>query len=109
MDWGTFWISLGFHFCIKNNWVPLISARCVNPFAEEGAKTIAFEICEELNWKVPDWVCTPIGGGGLISELWQGFKEFYEIGLINSLPKLAGFQSGGFQQVAWAFQQNLKS
>ena len=81
----------------------------LNAFRLEGQKTMMYRMLDYLNWKVPDWVCTPIGGGGLISELWQGFKEFYEIGLINSLPKLAGFQSGGFQQVAWAFQQNLKS
>lgn len=94
-------------FCIEKNWVPLISARCVNPFAEEGAKTIAYEICDDLNWNVPDWVCLPIGGGGLLSEVWKGFLEMKTLGLIEKLPRLAGFQSGSFQHVALAFRREL--
>ncbi len=94
--------------CIKKNWVPLISARCVNPFAEEGAKTIAYEICDDLNWNVPDWICLPIGGGGLLSEVWKGFLEMKTLGLIERLPKLAGFQSGSFQHVALAFKRKLE-
>ncbi len=95
--------------CIKKGWVPLISARCINPFAEEGAKTIAYEICEDRNWNVPDWVCVPIGGGGLISELWKGFLEMKTLDFIDDLPKLAGFQSGSFQHVALAFQRQMKT
>lgn len=94
-------------FCIEKNWVPLISARCANPFAEEGAKTIAYEICEDLNWNVPDWVCLPIGGGGLLSEVWKGFLEMKTLGLIERLPRLAGFQSSSFQHVALAFKREL--
>ncbi|MHA1717397.1 MAG: pyridoxal-phosphate dependent enzyme [Promethearchaeota archaeon] len=96
-------------FCIDNGWVPLISARCVNPFAEEGAKTMAYEICEAMDWTAPDWICAPIGGGGLLSELWKGCKEMEEMGLIDRTPRIAGFQSGSFQQVAHAYLYGSKT
>jgi len=60
-----------------------------NPYVLEGVKTIAFEIAEQLSWRVPDWVIIPAGNGGLLISLWKGFWELRELNLVNSMPKFA--------------------
>ena len=44
-----------------------------NPYTREGKKTSAFEICEQLNWEVPDKVFVSVGDGNIISGVWKGF------------------------------------
>lgn len=77
----------------KYNYHHLSTAAPVNPYQMEGSKTVGFEICEQLNWEMPDWVATPIGGGGLLTSNWKAFNEFYKLGLIDSLPKMVGVQA----------------
>ncbi len=64
-----------------------------NPYTREGKKTCAFEICEELDWRVPDKVFVPVGDGNIISGIWKGFKDLKEIGFIDRLPQLVAVQS----------------
>ena len=70
------------------------SAFHYNPVAMEAVKTIAFEICEQLGG-APDQVFVPIAGGGLLSAIWKGFREFRKLGQIELLPKVNGVQSAG--------------
>jgi threonine synthase len=65
----------------------------LNPLVVEAQKTISFEINEQL--AVPDWVIVPMGSGGTIYSLWKGFKELKQLGLTNSLPRMAGVQTEG--------------
>ncbi|MEM0063370.1 MAG: pyridoxal-phosphate dependent enzyme, partial [Ignisphaera sp.] len=65
-----------------------------NPWRLEGQKTIAFEIVDELS-EVPEAVVVPVGNAGNISAIWKGFKELYNYGLINKLPKMIGVQAEG--------------
>ena len=60
--------------CEINNWLMLITARSNSPHSMEGAKTIAYEICQQLNGEVPDVVYVPVGGGGLISSHLERFQ-----------------------------------
>jgi len=69
---------------------------CDNPFLLEGEKTTAFEIIEELRWKVPDWIIVPCGSGGHLSMIWKGIEELREIGLIDKAPRLVGVQPSAF-------------
>lgn len=62
----------------------------INPLRPEGDKVTAVEICRDLKWTPPDWIFVPVGNGSHLSGLWKGFKELYELGIINSLPKMAG-------------------
>lgn len=62
----------------------------INPVRTEGDKSTAVEICRDLKWTPPDWVFVPVGNGSHLSGLWKGFWELYELGMINSLPKMAG-------------------
>jgi len=64
-----------------------------NPYTREGKKTAALEICEQLNWQVPDKVIVSVGDGNIISGLWKGFCDFYHIGFIDRLPQLIGVQA----------------
>lgn len=66
----------------------------VNPWRLEGQKTLAFEIVDQLG-RVPDIVAVPMGNCGNISAIWKGFKEFYESGIIDRLPRMFGVQAEG--------------
>lgn len=86
-----------------NEYYPLNS---FNPWRLEGQKTIAYEIIDELG-VIPDYVVVPVGNAGNISAIWKGFKELYELGLINELPKLVGVQAEGAAPIATAWLQGL--
>jgi len=70
-------------------------STAINPYLGEGKKTGALEICEQLNWQVPDYVFVPVGDGCILQGVWKGFKEFYELMLIDRLPKIIGVQAEG--------------
>ena len=78
-------------FCSRNQLVPMTTARSVNPFMVEGAKTIAYEICADLG-RCPDIVAAPVGGGGLVGGLHEGFCDLLEIGLIEQIPSIVAGQ-----------------
>jgi threonine synthase len=62
----------------------------------EGSKTMAFEIVEQLGWRVPTAVVAPMAGGALVTKLHRGFREFSEAGLFEgALPRIHGAQAAG--------------
>jgi threonine synthase len=70
----------------------------------EGSKTVAFEIAEQLGWRLPDAVACPIASGALYSKVHQGFGELLELGLVEGpAPRLYGGQAEGCAPVANAF------
>ncbi|MEM0312940.1 MAG: threonine synthase [Candidatus Bathyarchaeia archaeon] len=77
----------------------------INPFRLEGQKTIAYEICDQLNGRVPDRVIVPVGNAGNISAIWKGFAEFYKLDMINGLPKMTGIQAEGAAPIAMAVKK----
>jgi threonine synthase len=68
-------------------------------FRREGQKSQGYEIVEQLRWRVPDYIVVPIGCGTNSSAIWQGFKDYYEVGLIDRLPKLIAVQAEGCSTV----------
>ncbi len=76
-----------------------------NPYTREGKKTAAFEICEQLNWKAPDWLLVSVGDGNILSGIWKGFYELHKIGLIEKLPKMAGIQSDQSDAIYRSFEK----
>lgn len=72
--------------------------------ARESMKTIAYEIVEELGWRAPDWYIQAVSGGMGPLGVYQGFKEMYEMGLINKVPKLAIIQAEGCAPMVNAFK-----
>ena len=70
----------------------------------EGSKTLAYEIAEQLDWRLPDVVVSPIASGSLYSKLNQGFSDLLELGLVGgSVPQLVGGRAAGCAPVATAF------
>jgi len=82
-------------------------STAVNPFNLEGKKTVSFEICEQLNFEVPDYIFVPVGDGCIISGVWKGFVDFYNVSLIDKLPKLIACQAEGSASIANAFLKKL--
>jgi threonine synthase len=66
-----------------------------NPYTREGKKTVSFELCEQLDWQVPDLVVVPVGDGNILSGVWKGFVEFQRLGFIERTPKLLAVQAEG--------------
>jgi threonine synthase len=78
--------------------------------AAEGAKTIAYEIVEQLGGVTPDAVVAPVASGTLFAKLAQGFDEAGCVGLSEgSRPRLIGAQAGGCPPLAaaWADDRPL--
>ena len=73
---------------------PVELVNSVNPYRLEGQKTAAFEICEDLAG-APDYLAIPVGNAGNISAYWKGFKEYRDAGLVETTPKMIGFQAEG--------------
>ncbi|MEW5945773.1 MAG: threonine synthase, partial [bacterium] len=73
-----------------------------NPFTREGKKTCAYEICEQLQWQAPDKVFVPAGDGNILSGLWKGFVDLYELNMTDKLPQMIAVQSDRSAAIARA-------
>jgi threonine synthase len=73
---------------------PIVLVNSLNPYRIEGQKTGAFEICDVLG-RAPDYHYIPVGNAGNITAYWQGYREYHEAGLIESLPGMMGWQAEG--------------
>lgn len=67
----------------------------INPFRIEGQKTVAFELAEQLEWRVPDHLVMPGGNLGNSSAFGKGFRELLKSGLIDRQPKITVVQAEG--------------
>lgn len=67
----------------------------INPFRIEGQKTVAFELAEQLGWRVPDRLVLPGGNLGNSSALGKGCRELFKNGLIDRQPKITVVQAAG--------------
>ncbi|WP_410765357.1 threonine synthase [Haloferax sp. DFSO60] len=75
-----------------------------NPFRHDGAKTIAYEIAEQLDWSAPDWVVTPVATGELLVGVHKGFRDLVALGLLDSMPRLVAAQPAGCAPVSTAWE-----
>jgi threonine synthase len=76
----------------------------INPFRIEGQKSLAYEVCDQLNQESPDRVVVPVGNAGNISAVWKGFTEFHKLGFIETLPRMTGIQAVGAAPIVQAIK-----
>ena len=85
-----------------------------NPFTAEGKKTGAFEIWEQVGRHLgsgdkPLCIFTSVGDGNIISGLHKGFKDLYELGWLEQMPRLFGIQSELSAAIANAYAANTET
>jgi threonine synthase len=82
----------------------------VNPFRIEGQKTIGFELLQDMEWELPDWIVLPGGNLGNSSAIAKGLGELFELGLIPRLPRIAVVQAAGANPLwrAWSRGRDLE-
>jgi threonine synthase len=76
----------------------------------EGKKTVAFEMCEQLAWQVPDLVFVPVGNGCILGSVYKGFFDLLQLGWIERMPRLIGVQAqnSNFMYRAWRSDQPMQ-
>jgi len=78
-----------------------------NPYRDEGKKSYAYEMVDQLDGRIPDWVIHPTAGGTGIYAMWKGYKEFLSLGWIDRTPKLVAAQSDAAAPIVAAFDKGL--
>ena len=72
----------------------------------EGAKTYGFEIAEQLGWRFPRHVVSPVAGGTLLPRIARAFRELREVGLVSGeLPAIHAAQAAGSAPVIKALEE----
>jgi threonine synthase len=75
----------------------------------EGAKTYGFEIAEQLGWRFPRYVVSPVAGGTLLPRILKGFEELRRVGLVEGeIPAICAAQAAGCSPVIDALEQGLE-
>lgn len=76
------------------------------PYRIEGKKTMGLEIAEQLNWKMPDVILYPTGGGVGIIGIYKALKELQELGWVQGeLPRLVAVQAAGCAPIVKAWEE----
>ena len=77
------------------------------PYRIEGKKTMGYEIAEQLNWRLPDVIIYPTGGGTGLIGMWKAFGELEELGWIDGArPRMVSVQASGCAPIVKAFDEN---
>ena len=77
----------------------------VRPYYAEGSKTLAYEIAEQLGWRLPDQIVIPVASGSQLTKIDKGFAELIKLGLVEDKPYVIfGAQATGCSPVAQAYR-----
>jgi threonine synthase len=74
------------------------------PYRVEGKKTLGYELAEQFNWKLPDVIIYPTGGGTGLIGMWKAFDEMEQMGWIGpKRPRMVTVQATGCAPIVRAF------
>ncbi|GBC83154.1 Threonine synthase [bacterium HR10] len=90
------------HLAARRHYRLVVSAFRYSPLGMQGVKTLAYELAEAL--PTLDHVFVPVGGGGLLAALWQGFHDWVRAGRLAHLPRLHAVQPLGCAPVVRAWR-----
>lgn len=75
------------------------------PYRVEGKKTMGLEIAEDFDWRLPEVIVYPTGGGTGLVGMWKAFDELENLGWIGSQrPRMVSVQAEGCAPVVRAFE-----
>ncbi len=79
----------------------------IRPYYIEGSKTIAYEVCEQLEWNPPDNIIVPMGSGALLCSVYRALKELDVIGITNqNNTRISGAQPSGCAPIVTSYNTN---
>jgi len=82
------------------------------PYRAEGNKTLAYELAEQLEWRLPDVVVYPTGGGEGVIGMWKAFAEMVRWGWLpkeTRFPRMVVAQADGCAPLVRAFRAGAES
>ena len=65
----------------------------LHPLFRDGIRSLAYEITEQLDWKVPDSIYLPVSAGTLLLGAIAGFKHLFDSDVIESMPRIVACQT----------------
>ncbi|MFZ0480711.1 MAG: threonine synthase [Terriglobales bacterium] len=92
----------------KEGWFDASTLK--EPYRVEGKKTMGYEVAEQLDWKLPDAIIYPTGGGTGLIGMWKAFEEMEELGWLGAeragsmRPKMITVQAAGCAPIVKAFE-----
>ena len=90
---------------LDNKWFDVTTLK--EPYRLEGKKTMGYEIAEQLDWKLPNIIMYPTGGGTGLIGIWRAFKEMKALGWIEDMNvKMVAVQIAGCNPIVKAFNNN---
>lgn len=79
----------------------------LRPFYAEGSKSLAYEICEQLGWRLPDQIVIPVASGCQLVKIDKGLRELVKLGLVEDKPvRIFAAQAEGCSPVSRAFKDD---
>ncbi|WP_302104959.1 threonine synthase [Polycladomyces zharkentensis] len=79
------------------------------PYRIEGKKTMGLEIAEQMEWKLPDVILYPTGGGVGLIGIYKALQELRELGWIQDrLPRLVAVQAEGCAPIVKAWEEKKR-
>lgn len=88
----------------KEGWFDVSTLK--EPYRIEGKKTLGYELAEQMEWRLPDVIIYPTGGGTGLIGMWKAFEEMEQLGWIGSKrPRMVTVQAEGCAPIVRAFEQ----
>jgi len=92
----------------KNGWYEVTTLK--EPYRIEGKKTMAYELWEQFDGKLPGVIVYPTGGGVGMIGMWKAFEEMEVMGWIGSeRPRMVTVQAAGCAPIVEAFEKGVDS
>ncbi len=90
------------------NWFDLSTLK--EPYRIEGKKTMGLELAEQFNWRLPDVILYPTGGGTGLIGMWKAFEELHQLGWLEDSrrPRMVSVQSDGCAPIVRAFESGSR-
>ena len=93
---------------VAEGWFDMSTLK--EPYRVEGKKTLGYELAEQLDWKLPDVILYPTGGGTGLIGMWKAFDEMEALGWIGAArPRMFSVQASGCAPIVRAFEAGEKA